>query len=68
MKKLFLEPSPILIIFENLKENMEYPLYMFKKEHKNDRKKLRTLEKSFKICDGNRVPPPINGVLRLTWI
>jgi len=41
---------------------------MFKKEHKNDRKKLRTLENSFKICDGNRVPPPINGVLRLTWI
>ena len=41
---------------------------MFKKEHKNDRKKLRTLENSFKICDGNCVPPPINGVLRLTWI
>jgi hypothetical protein len=67
MKKLFLEPSPILIIFENLKENTEYSLYV-KKEHKNDRKKLRTLENSFKICDGNRVPPPINGVLRLTWI
>ncbi len=41
--------------------------FMFKKEHKNDRKKLRTLEKSIKICDGNRVPPPINGVLRITW-
>jgi len=25
MKKLFLEPYPILIIFETLKENMEYP-------------------------------------------
>lgn len=31
MKKLFLEPSPILIIFENLKENTEYPLYVQKR-------------------------------------
>jgi len=34
MKKLFLEPSPILIIFENLKENMEYPLYVQKRTQK----------------------------------
>ena len=34
MKKLFLEPSPILIIFETLKENTEYPLYVQKKNTK----------------------------------
>jgi len=34
MKKLFLEPSPILIIFETLKENTEYPLYVQKKNIK----------------------------------
>jgi len=34
MKKLFLEPSPILIIFENLKENTEYPLYVQKRTQK----------------------------------
>jgi hypothetical protein len=67
MKKLFLEPSPILITFGNLKEKTEYSLYVYKRTQ-NDRKKLRTLENSFKICDGNRVPPPINGVLRITWI
>jgi hypothetical protein len=34
MKKLFLEPSPILIIFENLKENTGYPLYVQKRTQK----------------------------------
>jgi hypothetical protein len=34
MKKLFLEPYPILIIFENLKENTEYPLYVQKRTQK----------------------------------
>ncbi len=34
MKESFLEPSPILIIFENLKENMEYSLYVQKRTQK----------------------------------
>jgi len=34
MKESFLEPSPILIIFENLKENTEYSLYVQKRTQK----------------------------------
>jgi hypothetical protein len=46
MKKQFLELSPIFIIFEILREMWNIP-FMFEKEHKNDRKKLRTQEKLF---------------------
>jgi hypothetical protein len=34
MKKSFLEPSPILITFGNLKENTEYSLYVQKRTQK----------------------------------
>jgi hypothetical protein len=34
MKESFLEPSPILIIFGILKENMEYSLYVQKRTQK----------------------------------
>ena len=50
-----MEFFPILIVFEILKRNVKHVSFMFKIEHKNDRKNLRNYhqENSFQICDGN---------------